>query len=133
MKGVIDGGTGSRMRRRYNITAPMAGKTGTTNDNSDGWFVGYTPRLSFGAWVGGDEHDVHFASMALGQGANAALPIAAYFLQKVFADKRLGYSEEEDFDIPPGYDPCGVAASSDIPEEEIEEESGYDIGNVFEE
>ena len=133
MKGVIDGGTGSRMRRRYNITAPMAGKTGTTNDNSDGWFVGYTPRLSFGAWVGGDEHDVHFASMAYGQGANSALPIAAYFLQKVFADNRLGYSQSEDFDIPAGFDPCGVALAGDSGDEEIEEEVGFDIGNVFEE
>ena len=134
MKGVIDGGTGSRMRRRYNITAPMAGKTGTTNDNSDGWFVGYTPRLSFGAWVGGDEHDVHFASMAYGQGANSALPIVAYFLQKVFADKTLDYDPEEDFDIPAGFDPCGYSGGGgeEDGEEEVEE-TGFDIGNVFEE
>ena len=134
MKGVIDGGTGSRMRRRYNITAPMAGKTGTTNDNSDGWFVGYTPRLSFGAWVGGDEHDVHFASMAYGQGANSALPIVAYFLQKVFADNHLGYDPEEDFDIPAGFDPCGYSGGGgeEDGEEEVEE-TGFDIGNVFEE
>ncbi|MCR4921483.1 MAG: transglycosylase domain-containing protein [Bacteroidaceae bacterium] len=106
MRGVIDGGTGSRMRFRYGIKAQMAGKTGTTNDNSDGWFIGYTPSLSFGAWVGGDERDVHFNSMALGQGANAALPISAYFLQKVYADAQLGYSPDETFDIPPGFDPC---------------------------
>ena len=101
----------------------MAGKTGTTNDNSDGWFVGYTPRLSFGAWVGGDEHDVHFASMALGQGANSALPIAAYFLQKVYADERLGYTQSEDFDIPPGFDPCGVVAAGSSESAEGEEEA----------
>ena len=122
MRGVVDGGTGSRMRNRYNITAPMGGKTGTTNDNSDGWFVGYTPRLSFGAWVGGDEHDIHFASMAYGQGANAALPIAAYFLQKVYADSQLGYSQSENFDIPAGFDPCG----SIIEESEEEEEEEFD-------
>jgi penicillin-binding protein 1A len=106
MRGVIDGGTGSRMRFRYGIKSPMAGKTGTTNDNSDGWFIGYTPSLSFGAWVGGEERDIHFNSMALGQGANASLPIAAYFLQKVFADSSLGYNPEETFDIPAWFNPC---------------------------
>lgn len=106
MRGVMDGGTGGRMRFRYGIRAPMAGKTGTTNDNSDGWFVGYTPSLSFGAWVGGDERDVHFASMTNGQGASAALPVVALFLQKVYADPTLHYSEEEQFDVPAGFDPC---------------------------
>ena len=106
MRGVIDGGTGSRMRFRYGIKAQMAGKTGTTNDNSDGWFIGYTPSLSFGAWVGGDERDIHFNSMALGQGANASLPIAALFLQKVYADPQLGYSLDETFDMPAGFNPC---------------------------
>ena len=106
MRGVVDGGTGSRMRFRYGIKAQMAGKTGTTNDNSDGWFIGYTPSLSFGAWVGGDERDIHFNSMALGQGANASLPIAALFLQKVYADPQLGYSSDETFDMPAGFNPC---------------------------
>lgn len=117
MRGVIDSGTGHRMRARYHLTVPMAGKTGTTNDNSDGWFVGYTPSLSFGGWVGGEERDIHFASMAIGQGANAALPISAYFLMKVFADKSLGYSQEEDFDIPEGFDPCGQTDESETEEE----------------
>ena len=128
MRGVIDGGTGSRMRRRYSITAPMGGKTGTTNDNSDGWFVGYTPRLCFGAWVGGDERDVHFKSMALGQGANSALPIAAYFLQKVYADKRLGYYQTENFDIPARFDPCASVLEEDEGITDVEEEEvGFDI------
>lgn len=127
MRGVVDGGTGSRMRNRYNITAPMGGKTGTTNDNSDGWFVGYTPRLSFGAWVGGDEHDIHFQSMAYGQGANAALPIAAYFLQKVYADSKLGYSQSENFDIPAGFDPCGSVLTEGEEEEEEEEFDEFDF------
>ena len=126
MRGVIDGGTGQRMRNRYHITAPMGGKTGTTNDNSDGWFVGYTPRLCFGAWVGGDEHDIHFASMAYGQGANAALPISAYFLQKVFADKQLGYSQSEDFDIPASFNPCNTYISGEEEEEEeVEEDDDF--------
>jgi len=128
MRGVVDGGTGSRMRNRYHITAPMGGKTGTTNDNSDGWFVGYTPRLCFGAWVGGDERDIHFASTAYGQGANAALPIAAYFLQKVYEDGSLGYSQSENFDIPSHFDPCGsVLDEEEGDEEEAEEEIGFTI------
>ena len=119
MQGVMNGGTGSRMRNRYKITADMAGKTGTTNDNSDGWFVGYTPSLSFGAWVGGDERDIHFASMALGQGANAALPIVANFLLDVYAHPELGYSPDEKFDIPQGFDPCS-SVYGDEDEEVVE-------------
>lgn len=107
MQGVMNGGTGSRMRNRYNIHAQMGGKTGTTNDNSDGWFVGYTPSLTFGAWVGGEERDIHFNSMAYGQGAAASLPIAALFLQKVYADERLPYSPDEKFIFPAGFDLCG--------------------------
>ena len=127
MRGVMDGGTGSRMRNRYKINAPMGGKTGTTNDNSDGWFVGYTPRLCFGAWVGGDERDVHFASMAYGQGANSALPIVAYFLQKVYADSSLGYSQTENFDIPAYFDPCMSVLDEDDGSSDGEEEIGFDI------
>ncbi len=124
MRGVVDGGTGSRMRNRYGIRAPMGGKTGTTNDNSDGWFVGYTPSLSFGAWVGGDERDIHFNSMALGQGANSALPIVAHFLKRVYADSRLGYSPDETFDIPAGFDPCSSDVSEDA--EDVSETIGLD-------
>lgn len=100
MRGVMDGGTGSRMRFRYNIKAEMAGKTGTTNDNSDGWFIGYTPSLAFGTWVGGDERDIHFATMTYAQGAASALPVAAIFLQKVYADESLGYTQDEKFEVP---------------------------------
>ena len=100
MRGVMDGGTGSRMRFKYNIKSPMGGKTGTTNDNSDGWFVGYTPSLAFGAWVGGDERDVHFASMNYGQGAASALPVVGIFLNKVYADETLGYDRDEEFELP---------------------------------
>lgn len=126
MRGVIDGGTGSRMRNRYNITAPMGGKTGTTNDNSDGWFVGYTPNLVFGAWVGGDERDIHFNSMAYGQGASASLPICALFLKKVYKDSSLGYTQDEKFDIPPGFDPCGALYVSETETEEVDESVGLD-------
>jgi penicillin-binding protein 1A len=126
MRGVIDGGTGSRMRNRYKIMAPMGGKTGTTNDNSDGWFVGYTPSLTFGAWVGGEERDIHFGSMAVAQGANAALPIVAYFLQQMYADSSLYYSQSENFDIPGNFNPC----SSGDEEFEEEEEDGDMLDNL---
>ena len=109
MRAVINNGTGARMRNRYNITCDMGGKTGTTNDNSDGWFIGFTPRLVSGGWVGGEDRDIHFDNASLGQGAHAALPIWAYFMKKVFADRSLGYSTEEKFDIPEEYDPCGRA------------------------
>ena len=107
LKAVIDHGTGARMRNRYNMKCEMGGKTGTTNDNSDGWFIGFTPRLVSGAWVGGADRDIHFDNANLGQGANAALPIWAYYMQKVFADRSLGYSPDEKFDIPEDFDPCG--------------------------
>lgn len=121
MRGVMDGGTGGRMRGRYKINAPMGGKTGTTNDNSDGWFVGYTPSLSFGAWVGGEERDIHFASMAIGQGASAALPIAAYFLQKVYDDNSLHYSPTENFNVPGNFNPCASYDDELEDGEEIDE------------
>jgi len=113
MRAVMDGGTGSRMRNRYGISSPMAGKTGTTNDNSDGWFVGYTPQLTFGAWVGGDERNIHFASMTNGQGAAAALPIAAMFMQKVYADKSLGIDPNAQFDIPMDHQDCNAYGDSE--------------------
>ena len=100
----------------------MAGKTGTTNDNSDGWFVGYTPSLSFGAWVGGDERDVHFSSMAYGQGAASALPVVALFLNKVYADQSLPYSIEETFEIPQEIASAWLDAEGDVEEVTEEEE-----------
>jgi len=106
MKAVMAGGTGTRMRTKYGINAPMGGKTGTTNDNTDGWFMGYTPSLTFGAWVGGEERDIHFNSMAYAQGAAAALPIAALFLKRVYRDGRLGISPLEEFDIPADHNDC---------------------------
>jgi penicillin-binding protein 1A len=101
LKGVVDGGTGARIRSRYNIKYPIAGKTGTTDNNSDGWFMGITPDLVGGAWVGCQVMQVHFRSTAMGQGANTALPIWALFMQKVYADNRLKISKE-DFAKPSG-------------------------------
>ena len=127
LKSVIDGGTGSRIRNRYNITAPMGGKTGTTQNNSDAWFMGFTPRLVSGCWVGGEERSIHFDQMAWGQGAASALPIYGLFMQKVYADKSLGYSEEEDFEIPEEYaDPCANKSSEKIVTEEEDYSGGID-------
>ena len=105
MRSVIDHGTGVRVRYKYKVNAPMGGKTGTTNNNSDGWFMCYTPSLVSGCWVGGEDRAVHFDRMAEGQGASMALPIAAKYLRKVFDDPSLGYSEQEQFDVPEEFDP----------------------------
>jgi len=105
LREVIDHGTGIRIRYKYGIKAPMGGKTGTTNNNSDGWFMCFTPSLVNGAWVGGEDRAIHFDNMAEGQGASMALPICAIYMQKVLKDPNLGYSEEEQFDIPAWFDP----------------------------
>lgn len=106
LKGVMNGGTGSRMRYKYKIECDMGGKTGTTNRNADAWFMGFTPSLVSGCWVGGEDRDIHFDSTRMGQGANMALPIWAYFMKKVFADRSLGYDSNEKFDIPEDFNPC---------------------------
>ena len=80
----------------------MAGKTGTTNDKSDGWFIGYTPSITAGVWVGAEDRQVHFERMALGQGANTALPIWGLFMQKVLNDGTLGVTSKDRFIAPPG-------------------------------
>ncbi|MDR1402086.1 MAG: transglycosylase domain-containing protein [Tannerellaceae bacterium] len=107
LRSVMDGGTGSRIRYRYGLRGPMGGKTGTTQNHSDGWFMAFTPSLVGGCWVGGEERSIHFNTMNEGQGASMALPIYGLFMQKVYADQTLGYSETESFDIPPQYaNPC---------------------------
>jgi penicillin-binding protein 1A len=106
LRAVVNGGTGSRVRARYNITADMGAKTGTTNSNSDGWFMGFTPTLVSGCWVGGEDRDIHFDTMAFGQGASMALPIWAKYMNKVYADPELGYSQDDRFTFPAGFDPC---------------------------
>lgn len=106
LKAVMDGGTGSRMRYKYKIECDMGGKTGTTNRNADAWFMGFTPSLVSGCWVGGEDRDIHFDSTKMGQGANMALPIWAYYMKKVFADRSLGYDPNEKFDIPEDFNPC---------------------------
>ncbi len=103
MRSVVDGGTGGRIRRNYGLMMPMGGKTGTTQNNSDGWFMGYTPSLVSGVWVGGEDRDIHFDNIAEGQGASMALPIWALYMQKVLKDSNLGYSATESFDVPASF------------------------------
>ncbi|HEU4717637.1 MAG TPA: transglycosylase domain-containing protein [Bacteroidia bacterium] len=93
LQGVVDYGTGARLRSKYKLMNPIAGKTGTTQNNSDGWFMGLTPDLAAGAWVGGEDRSVHFDLTDQGQGAAMALPIWAYFFQEVYADKSLKVSK----------------------------------------
>ena len=108
LKGVVEGGTAGRLRYRYNIDAEMGGKTGTTNNNSDAWFMGVTPQLVSGCWVGGEDRDIHFSSTNTGQGAAVALPIWAIFMKKVYADKSLSISPNAKFDIPAKFNACSV-------------------------
>ncbi|ATL49619.1 peptidoglycan glycosyltransferase [Chitinophaga caeni] len=104
MEGVTTtGGTGARLRFRYNLPGEIAGKTGTTNDNTDGWFIGYTPQILAGAWVGCDNNYLRFSTTRIGQGANTGLPIWAYFYQKLLNDKTLGYDSKSTFPIPPNF------------------------------
>jgi len=126
LRGVIDHGTGGRLRYKYGIEGPVAGKTGTTNRNSDGWFVGFVPRLVTACWVGGEDRDIHFKTTSAGQGATTALPIWAYYMKKVFRDKSLRYSPNEEFDIPEDFNSCGGSHgfSLDEADAEPEEESG---------
>ncbi len=104
MRGVVDGGTGSRLRSKHKLMNQIAGKTGTTQKNADGWFIGLTPELVAGAWVGGEDRSIHFNSMVEGQGATMALPIWGKFFSKVYADPKLKVSKGE-FPRPKNLDP----------------------------
>lgn len=120
---VVDEGTGRRLRFKYNLEGEIGGKTGTTNRNSDAWFIGFTPQLVSGCWVGGEDRDIHFDSMAMGQGATMALPIWAYFMTKVYRDKSLGYSKDATFGVPEDFNPCQKDPDAD---------ENSDIDDVFE-
>jgi penicillin-binding protein 1A len=122
MKGVVQSGTGIRLRLKYNLNNPIAGKTGTTQNQSDGWFLGLTPDMTTGVWVGAEDRSVHFRTISLGQGANMALPIWALYMEKVLADPTLHMSKG-DFERP--VQPLSVQLDCDKYEkdqEELEEE-----------
>ena len=129
MMSVVDNGTGRRLRSNYGITAQMGGKTGTTNDNSDAWFIGVLPNLVCGAWVGGEERYIHFLNGSIGQGAGQALPVIGLFLKRVFDDSRLPYTQDAKFTFPEGFRFCpggnwgggGESAAAEEPDVEAVE------------
>lgn len=104
---VVDEGTAGRLRFKYDMEGEIGGKTGTTNNNSDAWFIGFTPQLVSGVWVGGEDRDIHFDSMRMGQGATMALPVWAYYMKKVYRDQSLPYDSLATFDVPEDFNPCG--------------------------
>lgn len=101
LKGTVEQGTGRRLRWKYKLMNPIGGKTGTTQNNSDGWFIGITPELVTGVWTGAEDRAIHFTSTNYGEGANSALPIFGLYMQKVYADPKLKYSKG-DFEPPKG-------------------------------
>ena len=118
MRAVVEEGTGTRLRssRLFPTFCKVAcgGKTGTTDNHSDAWFMGYTPDLVAGCWVGGEDRDIHFDDMDHGQGAHAALPVFGMFMDKVYADSAvLGYFPSTKFEIPEDFDPCAGDMNSD--------------------
>lgn len=120
LQGVVNGGTGLRLRTRsykYHIgwETAVAGKTGTTQNNSDGWFMGFVPNLITGVWVGGEDRDIHFDNLRYGQGSATALPIWGHYMNKVYANDSLGYSKTEPFNVKNKYD-CQKKEESIDPE-----------------
>lgn len=128
MKDVIDNGTGVRLRYAYNFKCPIAGKTGTTNNNSDGWFVGCVPQLVTSVWVGGEERDIHFRSTSNGQGSATALPIWALYMKHIYADKSLGYDPTADFEKPENMN-SSSADQYGLPEDMISDEGNDSLLN----
>ncbi len=127
---VVDSGTGAKLRGApYYLSAQIGGKTGTTNYNADGWFMGFTPNLVAGTWVGGEERYIHFNNMGYGQGAAMALPIYGLFMKKVYADKSLPYSQSDRFHFPKGIDLCH-SEFSDLESADAEVESSME--DIFE-
>ena len=125
MRAVVDNGTGVRLRFRYGLKGEIAGKTGTTNDNSDGWFIGYTPKITAGVWVGAEDRYVHFSNNSLGQGANMALPIWGLWMKKVIQDGTLGISERDTFPEELKGNFCNEGQGTDSTSEMTELENYY--------
>lgn len=128
MKGVVETGTGIRLRLTYNLDNPIAGKTGTTQNNSDGWFVGLTPDLVSGVWVGAEDRGIRFRTITLGQGANMALPIWALFMKRLYEDESINISMD---DFEPPLTPLNI--ETDCERLEDEEPTQRDIfdQNIF--
>jgi len=128
LKGVVQNGTGSRLSWKYGIKAPVGGKTGTTQNNSDGWFMAITPQLVAGVWTGCEDRAFHFTSTREGEGANTALPIYAGFMKRVYADPKLKITQQ-DFEAPKSgvsivYD-CNQYQPQDTVATELDEKLGF--------
>lgn len=127
MKGVVESGTGVRLRYKYGLNNPIAGKTGTSQSHSDGWFMGLTPDLVTGIWVGGEDRSIRFRNISQGQGANMALPIWALYMKKVYADKKLNLYTG-DFEAP--LLPLSVEINcGKYEQQEKKDDKGYDVGD----
>jgi penicillin-binding protein 1A len=129
LKSVVDQGTGWRLRSMYGLRNPIGGKTGTTQLNSDGWFIGITPQLVTGVWTGCEDRDIHFRSTTLGEGANTALPIFALYMKKVYANQSLGIKQNVDFVAPKsGVNvtlDCGAYTQQQQGTNEVEQKLGF--------
>ncbi|WP_462318358.1 penicillin-binding protein 1A [Marinilabilia sp.] len=118
LEGVINQGTGIRLRYRYQFDAQIGGKTGTSQNHSDGWFMGVTPNLVTGVWVGGEDRDIHFDNIGLGQGANMALPIWALYMQRVYENEDIPVTQEDQFEEPVNFNINLVCPDEDVPANE---------------
>ncbi|RYE20316.1 MAG: penicillin-binding protein, partial [Sphingobacteriaceae bacterium] len=129
LKGVVQEGTGWRLRSKYGFTNPIGGKTGTTQNNSDGWFIGVTPQLVTGVWTGCEDMQIHFRSTDLGEGANTALPIFALYMKKVYANSSLGIKKNVDFDPPKNgvsiTMDCGAYSQQQQQKTEVDKQLGF--------
>lgn len=134
MEGVTTRGTAVRLRNRYGLQGEIAGKTGTTNNQADAWFIGYTPQLLAGAWVGCDDRFLTFSSTSQGQGAAAALPIWGLFFKKLYENPSLGYNSKEKFIAPQNFDNCGSSGFTGGEQSDygadIDEEIANEIGGT---
>ena len=128
LQAVVKEGTGVRLGWKYKLTNPIGGKTGTTQNNSDGWFMGITPELVTGVWTGAEDRAIHFSSTNFGEGANTALPIFALYMQKVYADPTLKYTKG-DFALPKGgiatTIDCGAYTQQQAGESELDKKLGF--------
>ncbi|MBQ0096646.1 MAG: transglycosylase domain-containing protein [Bacteroidales bacterium] len=131
MEGVVNSGTAIRLRATYGLQGDIGGKTGTNNDQADGWFIGYTPKITAGVWVGAEDRQVHFQSLSLGGGSNMALPIWGIFMKKCIEDGTVGLSSSDMFNAPPNFAmnlDCGqdIMASDSGQQQEMSEENYFD-------
>lgn len=127
LQGVINTGTGIRLKIKYNLRGDIGGKTGTTQNHSDGWFMGVTPNLVTGVWVGGEDRDIHFDNLSLGQGSNMALPIWALYMTEVYKNQNIPISLEDKFEAPLNFNPNLLCPDEYVPksEEDIEMEFNF--------